>query len=108
MALSNPLEGERLPGYVGQPLPGVEALVVDVDTGKALPPGQEGELRVKVRRKRWKGARTGRHQHRHDRGAMFSRSTGAAPRSPGRLLIGKVTFVQGIKPSWIRPSRGEA
>ena len=29
MALSNPLHGERRPGYVGQPLPGVSARVVD-------------------------------------------------------------------------------
>jgi malonyl-CoA/methylmalonyl-CoA synthetase len=29
MALSNPLHGERRPGYVGQPLPGVAARLVD-------------------------------------------------------------------------------
>lgn len=29
MALSNPLHGERRPGYVGQPLPGVSARIVD-------------------------------------------------------------------------------
>jgi malonyl-CoA/methylmalonyl-CoA synthetase len=29
MALSNPIRGERRPGYVGQPLPGVAARVVD-------------------------------------------------------------------------------
>jgi malonyl-CoA/methylmalonyl-CoA synthetase len=29
MALSNPLRGERRPGFVGQPLPGVEARIVD-------------------------------------------------------------------------------
>jgi malonyl-CoA/methylmalonyl-CoA synthetase len=29
MALSNPLHGDRRPGYVGQPLPGVSARVVD-------------------------------------------------------------------------------
>jgi malonyl-CoA/methylmalonyl-CoA synthetase len=29
MALSNPLHGERRPGYVGQPLPGVSARLVD-------------------------------------------------------------------------------
>ena len=29
MALSNPLHGERRPGYVGQPLPGVQARIAD-------------------------------------------------------------------------------
>ena len=29
MALSNPLHGERRPGFVGQPLPGVSARLVD-------------------------------------------------------------------------------
>ena len=31
LTLSNPLEGERRPGSVGLPLPGVEAAVEDVD-----------------------------------------------------------------------------
>src|ERR1044071_8050961 len=35
MALSNPLKGERRPGFVGMPLPGVEVRRVD-ENGKAV------------------------------------------------------------------------
>lgn len=46
MALSNPLQGERLPGYVGQPLPRVEVRLVD-EEGKKVIPGNPGEIQVK-------------------------------------------------------------
>ena len=46
MALSNPLRGERRPGHVGVPLPGVEARIVD-DDGKAVAPGEQGEIEVR-------------------------------------------------------------
>jgi malonyl-CoA/methylmalonyl-CoA synthetase len=46
MALSNPLHGERRPGFVGTPLPGVETRVVD-DAGRAVPEGMPGELEVR-------------------------------------------------------------
>jgi malonyl-CoA/methylmalonyl-CoA synthetase len=46
MALSNPLAGERRPGFVGLPLPGVEVRVVD-EQGVPLPPGTPGEVEVK-------------------------------------------------------------
>jgi malonyl-CoA/methylmalonyl-CoA synthetase len=45
MALANPLHGERRPGFVGQPLPGVEVRIVD-DTLADVPPGTAGELLV--------------------------------------------------------------
>lgn len=45
MALSNPLIGERRPGYVGTPLPGVGLRLVDED-GNAPPEGSPGEIQV--------------------------------------------------------------
>ena len=46
MALSNPLRGERLPGQVGSPLPGVEVRLVD-DDGDELGDGVPGEIQVR-------------------------------------------------------------
>jgi len=46
MALSNPLHGERRPGSVGVPLPGVEVRLVDED-GRELGPGAAGEIEVR-------------------------------------------------------------
>jgi malonyl-CoA/methylmalonyl-CoA synthetase len=45
MALSNSLHGERLPGYVGKPLPQVDVRLVD-ENG-LVPPGEPGEIQVK-------------------------------------------------------------
>src|SRR5687768_5647738 len=46
MALANPLDGERRPGFVGVPLPGVEVRLVDED-GAEVPEGTAGELEVR-------------------------------------------------------------
>jgi malonyl-CoA/methylmalonyl-CoA synthetase len=46
MALANPLDGERRPGYVGAPLPGVAVRLVD-DRGTPLPAGKPGEIEVR-------------------------------------------------------------
>jgi len=46
MALSNPLGGERRPGFVGTPLPGVEVRLVD-EGGRPVPPGAPGEIEVR-------------------------------------------------------------
>jgi malonyl-CoA/methylmalonyl-CoA synthetase len=46
MALSNPLSGERRPGFVGTPLPGVEVRLVD-EQGRPVPDGAAGELEVR-------------------------------------------------------------
>ena len=46
MALSNPLHGERRPGHVGVPLPGVELRLVDED-GAEVPVGTAGEIEVR-------------------------------------------------------------
>ena len=44
MALTNPLHGERVPGYVGRPFPSVQVRVVDSETQEEE---TKGELRVK-------------------------------------------------------------
>jgi malonyl-CoA/methylmalonyl-CoA synthetase len=46
MALSNPIRGERRPGYVGQPLPDVDIRLVD-ERGMPVPEGSPGELEVR-------------------------------------------------------------
>ncbi len=46
MALANPLEGERRPGLVGTPLPGVEVRLVD-EQGAVVPQDTAGELEVR-------------------------------------------------------------
>jgi malonyl-CoA/methylmalonyl-CoA synthetase len=46
MALSNPLRGERRPGFVGTPLPDVAVRLVD-DAGRTVPAGSPGEIEVR-------------------------------------------------------------
>jgi malonyl-CoA/methylmalonyl-CoA synthetase len=46
MALSNPLHGERKPGYVGIPLPDVQIKLVD-DDGNEVSAGSPGEIYVR-------------------------------------------------------------
>jgi len=46
MALANPLNGERRPGCVGTPLPGVEVRLVD-ESGTEVESGTPGELEVR-------------------------------------------------------------
>jgi malonyl-CoA/methylmalonyl-CoA synthetase len=47
MITSNPYEGERRPGAVGFPLPGVEARIADPDTGRPLAKGEVGVIELK-------------------------------------------------------------
>ena len=42
MNTSNPYDGDRIPGSVGQPLPGVEIRITDPETGAVLPQGGSG------------------------------------------------------------------
>jgi malonyl-CoA/methylmalonyl-CoA synthetase len=46
MALSNPLRGDRRPGYVGAPLPGVQVRLVN-EQGEPVEPGSPGEIEVR-------------------------------------------------------------
>ncbi len=46
MALSNPYDGERLPGAVGSPLPGVDVRLVDAE-GQSVAEGASGEIQVR-------------------------------------------------------------
>jgi malonyl-CoA/methylmalonyl-CoA synthetase len=46
MGLSNPLEGERRPGYVGTPLPGVEARLVD-DEEQPVEAADSGQIQIR-------------------------------------------------------------
>lgn len=46
MAISNPYEGERRAGYIGQPLPGVSIRLVD-EQNNVVKPNEAGEIQVK-------------------------------------------------------------
>jgi malonyl-CoA/methylmalonyl-CoA synthetase len=47
MNLTNPYDGERRPGTVGQPFPGQEARIVDVRTRQPILDEQPGEIQVR-------------------------------------------------------------
>ena len=47
MNFSNPLNGRRVPGSIGLPLPGVKVRIVDPDTFTDVPRGEIGELWLK-------------------------------------------------------------
>ncbi|MEJ1156757.1 malonate--CoA ligase [Prosthecomicrobium sp. N25] len=47
MNTSNPYEGDRVPGAVGFPLPGVSLRIADPETGAPLPSGEIGMIEVK-------------------------------------------------------------
>jgi malonyl-CoA/methylmalonyl-CoA synthetase len=47
MNTSNPFDGDRRAGTVGKPLPGVEVIVTDPETGRPLPHGDIGMIEVR-------------------------------------------------------------
>jgi malonyl-CoA/methylmalonyl-CoA synthetase len=47
MNASNPYDGERIPGSVGFPLPGVEIRIADPQTGRPLPQGEVGVIEIR-------------------------------------------------------------
>lgn len=46
MITSNPYDGERRPGTVGFPLPGVSVTIADPETGEAKAPGEVGVIQI--------------------------------------------------------------
>jgi malonyl-CoA/methylmalonyl-CoA synthetase len=48
MGLGNPVHGERRPGHVGVPFPGVEVRLVDEQL-QAVPDGEPGEIQIRSR-----------------------------------------------------------
>ncbi|MCB0057057.1 MAG: AMP-binding protein, partial [Caldilineaceae bacterium] len=47
MNTSNPYDGERVPGAVGFPLPGVSLRITDPESGRELGPGEIGMIEVR-------------------------------------------------------------
>ncbi|WP_313808729.1 malonyl-CoA synthase [Sphingobium sp.] len=47
MNTSNPYDGDRLPGTVGLPLPGVTIRIADPETGAVLPQGEIGVIEIR-------------------------------------------------------------
>lgn len=47
MNISNPYDGDRRAGTVGFPLPGVEAIITDPETGRPVPQGEIGIIEVR-------------------------------------------------------------
>jgi malonyl-CoA/methylmalonyl-CoA synthetase len=47
MNTSNPYEGERAPGSVGFPLPGIEIRIADPESGKEQPKGEIGVIEIR-------------------------------------------------------------
>jgi malonyl-CoA/methylmalonyl-CoA synthetase len=47
MNTSNPYDGDRVPGTVGFPLPGVALRIADPETGRELPQGEIGVIEVR-------------------------------------------------------------
>jgi malonyl-CoA/methylmalonyl-CoA synthetase len=47
MNTSNPYDGDRIPGTVGLPLPGVEIRIADSATGRVLSPGEVGVIEIR-------------------------------------------------------------
>ena len=47
MNISNPYDGERRPGSVGKPLPGVSIRLAEPETGEQVAPGETGEVLIR-------------------------------------------------------------
>ena len=47
MNISNPYEGDRIPGSVGLPLPGVDIRIANPQTGQPLPQGEVGVIEIR-------------------------------------------------------------
>jgi len=47
MNISNPYDGDRIPGSIGFPLPGIEIRIADPKDGRALPQGEVGVIEIR-------------------------------------------------------------
>jgi malonyl-CoA/methylmalonyl-CoA synthetase len=47
MNISNPYDGDRVPGAVGMPLPGVEIRIAEPESGRPLPQGEVGVIEIR-------------------------------------------------------------
>src|SRR3546814_10175799 len=89
MITSNPLDGERIAGTVGFPLPGIEVRIADED-GQALPTGAVGVLEVKgpnVFRGYWRQPEKTAAEFRRD--GFFITGEGAQIAERGSITIDK-------------------
>ena len=98
MNVSNPYDGERRPGTVGKPLPGVAVRIVS-SSGDDVPEGEEGELLV-----RGPNVFAGYWRRPEATAAAFVRATGAS--SEERAERSEPGGVQGAPPikieEWFR------
>jgi acyl-CoA synthetase (AMP-forming)/AMP-acid ligase II len=106
ITLANPCDGERRPGSVGVPVPGVEARVVD-EVGRAVTDGALGELEV-----RGPGLMTGYFRNPEATGACWRdgwfRTGDVAVRDPdGYVRIVGRTSVDIVKTGGFRVSARE-
>lgn len=82
MNTSNPYDGDRVPGSVGLPLPGVELRIADPETGALLPRGEIGMIELKgpnVFKGYWRQPEKTRAEFRGD--------NNGAPSAPGSFFI---------------------
>jgi malonyl-CoA/methylmalonyl-CoA synthetase len=89
MALSNPLHGERIPGTVGRPLPGVEVRLVDQDGQQMAEAGQIEVRGPGVFREYWRNPEATRKAFRE---GWFSTGDTAVVENGVYRILGRTTI----------------
>jgi hypothetical protein len=98
MNTSNPYDGERIPGSVGFPLPGVEIRIADPQTGKALPQGEIGVIDIRganVFKGYWRMPDKTKEEFRAD-GFFISGDLGYIDQNGYVYISGTLSFPAGI------------